>query len=76
MMTKRSNHIPTLIRMDATNITGILFRNRLNQKICGTITLHVNMVHTAQKYGPVARLRNTKRSYGLPLKKAVKNSTA
>ena len=39
MMTKRSNHMPMLMRIDATNITGMLVRTLLNQKICGTSTL-------------------------------------
>src|SRR5262245_18609782 len=74
MMTKRSNHMPTFTRMDIVNrIHGVL-RAFLNQKICGVITLHVNMIQNAQAYGPKARLRNTKRSTSSPLYQAVKNS--
>ena len=39
MMLKRSHHMPMLIRIDATHITGMLVRHRLDQKICGTTTL-------------------------------------
>ena len=43
MMTKRSNHMPMLIRMVATNMMGMLVRHFLNQKICGTSTLQLIM---------------------------------
>ena len=39
MMTNRSNHMPTLMRIDATNMTAMLVRIFLNQKTCGTSTL-------------------------------------
>ena len=44
MIVKRSNHIPTLTRIEAMNITGMLRRSRLTQKICGTSTLHETMI--------------------------------
>jgi len=39
MMTNRSAHIPTLMRMEATKRTTSLRRAHLNQKTCGTRTL-------------------------------------
>ncbi len=41
MMTKRSNHMPMLTKMQTTNITGMLVRSCFNQKSCGEITLQV-----------------------------------
>ena len=38
-MLNRSHHMPTLIRIDATHMTGMLVRMRFDQKICGTTTL-------------------------------------
>ena len=55
MMTKRSNHMPTLMRIDATNIAGMLRRIFLNQKICGTITLHDIISVHAHQNGPAMR---------------------
>ena len=43
-MTKRSNHIPTLIRAAAMKTTHMLVRIFLNQKICGTNTLQLTMM--------------------------------
>ncbi len=39
MMMKRSNHMPTLMRIEAIQITARLVRPRLDQKICGTMQL-------------------------------------
>mgnify|MGYP006201758433 CR=1 FL=1 len=44
MMTKRSNHMPMLTKIEMTNST-VGFRRRLrNQKNCGLITLHDTMI--------------------------------
>ena len=39
MITKRSNHMPMLMRTLAISMIGTLVRARLNQKIWGTTTL-------------------------------------
>ena len=44
MITKRSNHIPTLTRRDVIRIAVVLLRKNLNQKTCGTTTLQVTMI--------------------------------
>ena len=36
MITKRSNHMPMLTKIETMNITGMLRRSFLNQKSCGT----------------------------------------
>ena len=38
-MLKRSHHMPTLIRIEANQITRMLVRARFDQKICGTTQL-------------------------------------
>ncbi len=50
-MTNRSNHMPTLTRMDRMKTINMLVRIFLNQKNCGTITLQVTMVQKAHQYG-------------------------
>ena len=44
MMTKRSNHMPTLITSDSTNSAAVEVRSRLNQSSCGEMTLQVTMI--------------------------------
>jgi hypothetical protein len=44
MITKRSNHIPTLTRMDTTKSTGRLRLTRESHRSWGTTTLHVSIV--------------------------------
>ena len=44
MITKRSNHIPTLTTNDNANIAGMLVRIFFDQKKFGDTTLHVNIV--------------------------------
>ena len=44
MITKRSNHMPMLTKIEITNMNGTLVRSFLNQKNCGEITLQVTMV--------------------------------
>ncbi len=39
MMTNRSNHMPTLTRIERMKTTSMLVRIFLNQKNCGTSTL-------------------------------------
>src|SRR3972149_10481774 len=74
MMTKRSNHIPTLMRIETpTSIHGVV-RARLNQSAWGTTTLHKSMVQNAHAYGPRARLTRVNFSWGLPEYHAMKNS--
>src|SRR6476646_9134500 len=76
MMTKRSNHMPMLMKMLITNITGMLVRSFFDQKSWGEITLQVIIDQYAHQSGPVARLMNTYFSYGLPEYQAMKNSIA
>ena len=55
MMTKRSNHIPTLTSTETpTSIHGVV-RTFLNQNTCGAATLQVIMIQYAHAYGPIAR---------------------
>jgi hypothetical protein len=44
MITNRSNHMPMLMTIESANSTGMLVRARLDQKICGLITLHEIMI--------------------------------
>ncbi len=44
MITKRSNHMPTLTRIEITNSTGRLRRARANHSTCGARTLQVSIV--------------------------------
>ena len=44
MITKRSNHMPMLTKIEITNSTGMLVRTFLNQKSCGESTLQVTIV--------------------------------
>ena len=48
MMTKRSNHMPTLTRMEITNSAAGLVRTSRRQRSCGTTTLQVTIVQKAQ----------------------------
>ena len=43
-MTKRSNHMPMLIRIEETNSQPMWLRIFLNQKSCGVITLQLTMI--------------------------------
>ena len=76
MMTKRSNHMPMLTKIDTMKRTTMLVRAFLNQKTCGESTLHVIIVQYAHQYGPKARLMNVNCSYGFWLYQAMKNSIA
>jgi hypothetical protein len=62
MMTKRSNHIPMLMMIETTNITGMFVRIFLNQKICGERTLQEIIVQYAHAYGPNMRFTKIARS--------------
>jgi hypothetical protein len=44
MMTKRSNHMPTLTKIEITQTRAVFSRIFLNQKSCGEITLQVIMI--------------------------------
>src|SRR3954447_17629306 len=44
MMTKRSNHMPMLMKIDSTNSAARDERTFLSQKSCGRITLQLTMV--------------------------------
>jgi hypothetical protein len=44
MITKRSNHIPMLTKIEITNSATTLSRSFLNQKSCGTSTLQLIIV--------------------------------
>src|SRR5580658_7243421 len=75
MMTKRSNHMPMLMKIERTNINGMFVRKRLNQYSCGKRTLGVTIQTHAHQYGPVGRfLRKCAISYSLPENQAMKNS--
>ncbi len=55
MMTKRSNHMPTLTRSDTVKSTGTLVRAAFHQKSCGARTLQTTIASKHHAYGPVAR---------------------
>src|SRR5437868_2476339 len=74
MMTKRSNHMPMFTKIEMTNMNGTFVRSFFDQKNCGESTLQEIIVQYAHAYGPIARLMNVKRSYGLPEYQAMKNS--
>ena len=44
MMTKRSNHIPTLTRSEMPKSAGTEARTRRDQRVCGTRRLQVTIV--------------------------------
>ncbi len=44
MMTKRSNHMPMLTKIESTNVHGTLVRIFRNQKSCGVMTLQLIMI--------------------------------
>src|SRR5690349_2023020 len=74
MMTKRSNHMPTLMRqLRPTTIHGFV-RHFLNQKNCGTMTLQLTIMMYAHEYSPRMRLRNVNHSASLPEYQAMKSS--
>ena len=50
MITKRSNHMPTLTKRLRMNISGMLVRTFLNQKSCGVMTLQLTMIQYAHEY--------------------------
>ncbi len=74
MITKRSNHIPMLTKMEMKNVANKLVRSLCDQNNCGVITLQVIILQYAHQYGPVARLMNAYCSYSTPEYQAMKNS--
>ena len=74
MITKRSNHIPMLTKIEMMKRASGLRRILRNQKNCGEITLQETMIQYAQLIGPRARLINTNCSKGLPLYAAMDKS--
>src|SRR5215510_11515557 len=76
MITNRSNHIPTLIRMHAMKMRIGLRRTFLSQNTCGTSTLQLTIRKYAHQNGPNARLMKVKLSNMLPEYQAMKNSVA
>src|SRR4029077_12497840 len=76
MMTKRSNHIPTLTQAATPKMTQGLLRARRDQNTWGAATLQDTIVQYAQAYGPNARLMKTNPSAGFPLYHEMKNSIA
>ncbi len=44
MITKRSNHMPTLTKRQRIQTSVVLLRTALNQKNCGVITLQEIMI--------------------------------
>jgi hypothetical protein len=44
MMTKRSNHMPMLTKIESTNSQASDVRTRLNQNSCGLSTLQLTIV--------------------------------
>ena len=58
------------------NITGHVGAQLLEPEELREITLQLIIVQYAHAYGPNARFMNAKRSYGLPLYQAMKNSIA
>src|SRR5665647_2093305 len=55
MITKRSHHIPTLIRIEITNSARTLRRNLRSHSSCGTSTLHAIIVQNTALFGPNGR---------------------
>src|SRR4029078_11704497 len=74
MMTKRSNHMPTLIRMHSTKMITGLRRIRLIQNACGTSTWQLIIRKYDHQNGPNARLTNANRSNRLPEYQAMNSS--
>src|SRR5439155_930197 len=74
MITKRSNHIPTLTKMEMTNSPVMLVRIFLNHSSCGRNALQIIIVHVAHQNGPKARYQNAARSWALPPNQATKYS--
>src|SRR5262245_13506001 len=66
MMTKRSNHMPTLTRIEIGSNAAGLERRRRSHNNCGTHMLQTTIVQNAQAYGPAARLTKVKRSTSWP----------
>ena len=62
MMTKRSAHIPTLMRIETTKSTTSFRRIDGNQKICGATTLQKICMYQIGGTGPVQRFRNANAS--------------
>jgi hypothetical protein len=44
MITKRSNHMPTLTKIERIQTSAVFSRTFLNQKNCGVITLQEIMI--------------------------------
>src|ERR1044071_1548240 len=76
MMTKRSNHMPMLMKIEITSSAAGDERTRRDHSTCGTATLQTTIVQNAHAYGPKARLMNTNCSSGLPPYQAVNHSVA
>ena len=49
MITKRSNHIPMLMKIEITNRAGIEYLTRLNQSMTGTMPLQTSMIQVAHQ---------------------------
>ena len=48
MITNRSNHMPTLTKMQRIQTNVVFWRTALNQKNCGVMTLQLTMIQYAQ----------------------------
>ena len=72
MMTKRSNHMPTLTKIESTHTSVVLARTRRDQKNCGVITsiddTQINLRELVQDSGGEWVERNS----ALPLSEAKK----
>src|SRR5436309_7836820 len=74
MITKRSNHIPTLTKMDMTNSAVMSVRIFLTHSSCGRNALQMIIVHVAHQHGPKARYQNAARPRAVPPNQATKYS--
>src|SRR5690606_13060200 len=73
-ITKRSNHIPMLMKIERMN-SHIGFRRRFCEKSeSGRIMLHVSNVHSAHHHWPNVRFQKYSCSAGTPEYQAMKNS--
>src|SRR5712692_7468246 len=74
MITKRSNHIPMLTKIEMTKRPVILVRIFLNHSSQGNRPLQIFIVQLAHQNEPNARNQKPARSSALPLNQATKFS--
>ena len=75
MMTKRSNHIPRLMKSDRIQSQDVLRRSFCENSDSGRIMLQVSMIQAAHHHWPNTRFQKYSCSTGTPPYQAMKNST-